>query len=198
MKALRFAAFLFFLLVTLKYSIPGIPAEKPGELNETTPKTWDDAAMATLEVPLANPVGSPKQATSAYYYSFPVRPIYKSYPVYAPGREPKGYIEWLKTQEPEIVWDDKGHQPPLKTEADWIKAGELVFDAPIGYGGTGGTEPTDLYVRDSKYLQETNAPVAGDGTLPFFRYVVEKKGKLSWAVSRAVYAIPALCPMEAF
>jgi len=24
-----------------------------------------------------------------------------------------------------------GHAPPLETEADWIKAGEIVFDYPL-------------------------------------------------------------------
>ena len=38
-----------------------------------------------------------------------LRPIYKSYPVYVPGHESPGhelpaYMEWLKQQEPEIVW----------------------------------------------------------------------------------------------
>src|SRR5262245_42504285 len=97
------------------------------------PKTWDAAAIATHEVPLANPAGSPKHVSSDYYYRIPVRPIYKAYPVYAPGREPAGYMEWLKEREPAILWDDKGHTPPLKTEADWIRAGEIVFDAPIGF-----------------------------------------------------------------
>jgi len=69
--------------------------------------TWDDDAMATLELPLANPIGSPKQVPGSYYYRIAVRPIYKSYPVYAPGHEPPGYIDWLKRQEPVILWDDK-------------------------------------------------------------------------------------------
>jgi hypothetical protein len=56
------------------------------------PRTWDDEAMAALEVPLANPIGSPKQVQAEYYYRIPVRKIYKQYPVYAPGREPAGYM----------------------------------------------------------------------------------------------------------
>ena len=39
----------------------------------TVPKMWDDAAMEKLEVPLANPIGSPKQAPADYYYRIPVR-----------------------------------------------------------------------------------------------------------------------------
>src|ERR1700743_1501239 len=64
------------------------------------PKMWDDEAMSKLEVPLANPVGSPKPVPASYYYRIPVRPIYKMYPVYAPGHEPAGYMDWLKQQEP--------------------------------------------------------------------------------------------------
>src|SRR5450755_2747014 len=70
------------------------------------PKTWDDAAMAALQVPLANPIGSPRNVSVDYYYRIPVRPIYKSYPVYAPGHEPPGYMDWLKQQDPAILWDD--------------------------------------------------------------------------------------------
>ncbi len=67
------------------------------------PRTWDDEAIRTLEVPLADPIGSPKHVSSEYYYRIPVAPIYKSYPIYAPGHEPPGYIEWLKQQDPVIV-----------------------------------------------------------------------------------------------
>src|SRR6185369_13270508 len=84
-----------------------------GAAGPDIPRTWDDDAMAKLEVPLANPIGSPKHASSDYYYRIPVAPIYKNYPVYVPGREPAGYFEWLTQQAPEVVWDDAGHRPPL-------------------------------------------------------------------------------------
>jgi hypothetical protein len=42
------------------------------------PITQDDVAIATLEVPLADPAGSPKHVAVDYYYKIPVRPIYKS------------------------------------------------------------------------------------------------------------------------
>lgn len=100
------------------------------------PKTWDDAEIASLEVPLADPVGSPRHVSTDYYYKIPVRPIFKQYPVYAPGREPKGYMEWLKRQEPQIIWDDRGRKPILDTKADWIRAGEIVFDSPISFNLT--------------------------------------------------------------
>ena len=46
----------------------------------------------------ANPIGSPKHIAAEYYYKIPVRPIYKQYPVYAPGCEPAGYMDWLSTR----------------------------------------------------------------------------------------------------
>jgi hypothetical protein len=140
----------------------------------SVPRVWDDQAIATVEVPLANPVGSPKHISSDYYYKIPVRPIYKSYPVYAPGHDPAGYMDWLMSQEPEVVWDDAGHKPALKTEADWIRAGEMVFDTPIYYTTHRVVALED--VRNPSWYEKTGAPIAKDGTLPYVRYVIRKKG----------------------
>ncbi len=134
------------------------------------PKTWDDEAMANLEVPLADPAHSPKHVSADYYYRIPVRPIYKSYPVFAPGKEPSGYQEWLRQQRPEEVMN----LSKLKTEADWLKAGEIVFDAPTFYDVLVNT--TD--VKDPSWYEKTGVRLAKDGTLPYFRYVVREKGKV--------------------
>jgi hypothetical protein len=145
------------------------------------PKTWDDAAMATLEVPLANPIGSPKHVPASYYYKIPVLPIYKSYTVYAPGHEPPGYMDWLKQQEPPIVWgvDPKTgveHTPPLETKADWIRAGELVFDSPISF--TGDLPDT---IRAALY-RAAGRPVAAHGVNPFSLIVIRQKGRIEVGV----------------
>lgn len=142
------------------------------------PRTWDDQAMATLEVPLANPVGSPKHVPAEYYYRIPVRPIYKSYPVYAPGHEPPGYLDWLKRQDPQIVWDDKGHAPPLRNEGDWIKAGETVFDSDTLFVGEHGGLLTLSEVRDREWYQQTGTPLTREGRVPFLHYVIRKKGDI--------------------
>ena len=93
------------------------------------PRTWNDQALASVELPLASMAVTTEHISSDYYYQMPVRPIYKSYAIYAPGKEPAGYFDELTQREPEIVFDPA----TLKTEADWIKAGELAFDAPIAY-----------------------------------------------------------------
>ena len=81
-------------------------------------------------------------------------------------------MEWLKRQEPIIVWDDKGHAPTLKTEADWVRAGELVFDAPVAYNTTDNIRN----LRNADWYKALNIPVAKDGILPEFQYVIRTKG----------------------
>jgi hypothetical protein len=113
----------------------------------------------SVEIPLADPAGSPKHVSAAYYYKTPVRPIYKQYPVYAPGHEPPGYMNWLQQQDPAIVWDDGGHAPPLKTGADWIKAGEIVFSADVASAGETGGLFTLSEVRDKQWYEKTGMPL---------------------------------------
>jgi hypothetical protein len=137
------------------------------------PKTWDDSALASLQLPLAEPGVSPKDVPADYYYRLPVRPIYRSYPVYHPSKEPAGYLDRLRRLEPEVIWDDRGHRPPLNTDADWIKAGELVFDvAPQR-----NSYPVSS-LRDPAFYVQTRVPVARDGTVPFLRYVVTRKSEV--------------------
>ncbi len=155
----------------------GPPAFRPN-----IPQGWDEGTVVNLQVPLAEPRYSPVEISWEYYYRIPRRLIYKSYPVYAPGREPAGYFDWLKQQEPQVLWgvgyDGQSHAPPLETEADWIKAGELVFDAPIAYDTDpwGASVLSVNEVRSPAWYAAVEPPVGRDGMLPFTRYVIRKKG----------------------
>jgi hypothetical protein len=144
------------------------------------PRTWDDAAMKTLEVPLANPAASPKHVSADYYYRIPVRQIYKQYPVYAPGKEPAGYWEWLQKQEPVVLWDDGHVRPPLRNDADWIKSGESAFDAPVFVDVDGFISVSD--VRNTQGYEESGVPVTQRGIVPFFSYVICEKGKVELGI----------------
>src|SRR5689334_18813308 len=95
--------------------------------SDSGPKMWDDAALSSLDLPLADPSIKLQHGSAADYYRIPQRRIWKSYPVYAPGHEPPGYIEDLEQREPEVAFDAS----QFKSDEDWIKGGELVFDAPI-------------------------------------------------------------------
>ena len=131
------------------------------------PRTWDEEAMASVELPLASTGVPPEHISSDYYYRMSVQPIYKSYPIYAPGREPRGYFERLQQLEPEIAFDPA----KLKTEADWIKAGELVFDAQGAFDSN-----LNLEVRNPAWYEDVRVPLTKDGVMPYRRYVIRKKG----------------------
>jgi hypothetical protein len=137
------------------------------------PRFWDDHQVEKFEVPLANPNYSPRHMSAAEYYALKVRPIYKTYPVYAPGREPVGYREHLKTLEPEILFDSA----KLRTKADWTAAGKLVFES----------EPLLFPAPEKGVFFPTPLPPNADGTLPFFvpgaRYIIRKKGVLEVGIN---------------
>jgi hypothetical protein len=132
------------------------------------PKSWDEQELKSMELPLANAEYTPTFVAADFYYRMNELRIYKSYPVYVPGKEPPGYMEWLAQQEPEIAFDPA----KLKTKEDWIKAGELVFNAPVFYNAL--NQITDL--RDPKWYERTKMPVSKDGIMPFNVYVVRQKG----------------------
>ena len=152
--------FLFFVLASY------IPAFIP-----EIPKTWNEEKLATLELPLADSTIKVKHYPADQYYQLPEMSVYKTYPVYVAGKEPAGYYDWLKQQEPEIVFNAS----QLKTEDDWIKAGELVFDMQIGFTTVDSTFTKDHVIR-SKYWKEMNFPITKDGIVPGISYVVRKKG----------------------
>ena len=95
----KFVALVFVLLLGTTTFIISSQAQK-GRSNSppSIPKIWDEEALATLEVPLPNPEFSPKAVPGDYYYRIPVRRIYKGYPVYIPGKEPPGYLDWLRSR----------------------------------------------------------------------------------------------------
>ena len=149
----------------------GHAQEKGTGVRPAIPQTWDAKALHDMELPL---VGLDKPVTHApleYYNRMPVLTIQKGYPIYHPSTEPKGYLDGLRQKDPETVAFDPTQ---FQTEADWIKAGEHVFHAPdIGRG------PSLEDVHNPDWYKVLDVPVATDGTLPGFRYVIRKKGEVS-------------------
>lgn len=163
------------ILILLAGSVFVVLSQKKSHVTSSSftpmiPRVWDDAEMAQLQLPLIDSTASPKQISSDYYYRIPVRTIYKNYPVYGPGKEPAGYLDWLKQQAPESAFDAGA----LKTEADWIRAGELVFDSPVFYDNI--AQIAD--VRNPEWYEKLGVPATKEGTLPWFRYVIREKGKV--------------------
>ncbi len=135
------------------------------------PRTWRQSDVDRLEVPLANAKYSAVHISEEEYYRIPVRVIYRSYPVYRPGREPAGYLEWLRRQDPLVSFDASN----LKTREDWVTAGALVFNAATSYNPVffGAAQ-----VRDPAFYERAGMPVANDGTIPFARWVIRRKGEV--------------------
>ena len=140
-------------------------------IHSEVPRTWTDSAVSVLEVPLAKPNISPIHISEKDYYQLSARTIYRSYPVYHPDREPAGYMDWLNKQEPQIAFD----ATTLKSAQDWIKAGEVVFNAAISYGPVFFSAQD---VRKPEFFEKTGMPVAKDGTIPFARWVIRRKGQV--------------------
>ncbi len=86
---------------------------------QVIPAFWDAELLHDYELPLATPGMSPTHVSRDYYYALAERPLFKSYPIYHPDREPAGYLERLRQAEPERLFDPA----ILKTDADWIAAG---------------------------------------------------------------------------
>src|SRR4051812_7444100 len=154
--------------VTLLWAATFVLAQKP--YHPEIPKTWDAAALASLEVPQPDPRYSPVAVPIEYYYQVPVRPVYKTYPVYAPSREPAHYIEWLREQEPQVIFDSAR----LRSAGDWIRAGEQVFDAPFGFNFV----ITVADVRSAAWFEHVQPPLTKAGVMPFVAYVIRQKGKV--------------------
>jgi cytochrome c553 len=125
-----------------------------------------------MELPLVGLNKPVKHVPLTFYNEVPILQIARGYPVYHPDKEPKGYMDALRQREPETVTFDVKQ---LKTDDDWIQAGELVFHAP---DSGRGPSVDDVHNRNW-YTKDLDVPVAADGTLPGFRYVIRKKGEVS-------------------
>lgn len=114
--------------VLLLVTISAVAFAQVAVTKPAIPRVWDDAAMSKLDLPLATPGVTPRYPPASYYYSIPELVIYKSYPSRPPaGMTKERYLEWLREQQPEIAFDPG----QLHTQEDWIKAGEIVFYAPM-------------------------------------------------------------------
>lgn len=146
------------------------------EFHPSIPKAWDDSETTSFELPLAQADRSPRYPSAKEYYSLAVRPVYRTYPFYAPDKEPAGYWELLQQKEPEVVFDSA----KLKTKEDWIRAGELVFDQPVAI------VPPTLRTRYQANYRAVPMPTTPEGIVPGWFYLVRKKGVVELGFSSCV------------
>lgn len=128
-------------------------------------RIWDDVELKSITLPPAVPAGKILYLPSDAYYQLKALSIYKTYPIYVPDREPKGYFEWLRNQEPAITFDPQ----KLQTEADWKAAGRIVFEAPTDFA------PAET-IHDRSWFLRVRPPFTKEGIVPAYVYVIRKKG----------------------
>lgn len=139
---------------------------------EEVPAPWSEASLAGYRLPLAGLGRAPKMVSGIAYYALPEVNL-KTYPVYTPDKEPKGYLEWLESRDPEPMVDiDR-----LRTREDWIAAGREVF-----YGRElprfSGSEDNLKLIRDPRVIEAYKLQTTKDGVLLGLRYLVREKGKV--------------------
>jgi hypothetical protein len=99
------------------------------QFNPVVPQTWDMDQLKSMHLPYADSSVKLEFVSEEYYRRIPVRISYKTYPFYMPGYEPKGYYDSLANIDPIVNFKEED----LKTEEDWIKAGELIYELPMNY-----------------------------------------------------------------
>lgn len=137
------------------------------------PKVWDMKKLHAMHLPLPDTSMIMEPVSEAYYYAMPERVSYKTYPFYMPGMEPEGYYERLREQQPEIIFDPA----VLKTEADWIRAGETIYDMPQTFQIMDSAFITSLPAL-AKHWKGFELPTTKDGIIPFLSIVVREKGRI--------------------
>jgi hypothetical protein len=118
------------------------------------------------------------------YYALAVENL-RTYPVYFPGREPAGYWEMLQRVGPQPLIEPER----LTTEADWIKAGQRVFDE-LDQLHLRSLDPNVIATARSPELFKNAEPLP-DGTMPSMRWVPTKTGvALSFANCSNCHVLP--------
>jgi hypothetical protein len=162
MAMLRFAIAIAATLVPLSAQSPV----------QSPVKVWKSEEALSFRLPLAGLAGPPTLISEEQYYALPEQNL-KTYPVYHPDKEPAGYLDWLKSQDPKPLVD----LTRLKTEADWIAAGREVFYGRELPRFSGSSDNLQL-IRNPQVLAAYRVQTTPDGVLLGLRYVVRQKGKV--------------------
>jgi hypothetical protein len=137
-----------------------------------SPRVWQQERVDGFRLPLSHVGKPPTMISERDYYALPETNL-KTYPVYRADKEPPGYVERLKTLDPQPLVDIT----KIKTDADWIAAGREVFYGRELPRFTGSEHSLQL-IRDPKVLAAYKLQTTPDGILIGLRYVVREKGKV--------------------
>src|SRR5580765_600617 len=137
------------------------------------PRIWDAKQLATWATPVAGINVTANFYTEEEYYAAPVDNL-RTYPVYAPDKEPKGYRDWmLKQGAQRLIEPEK-----LKTDRDWVEAGRVVFGG-LDFPVTRTDDPRVMkFLSDADAVRKGGDAITKDGVIPALRWSVDRDGKL--------------------
>ena len=161
--------FLITLVISFSYGFHMLRYDNI-QFGSDIPKVWNIDSLKALHVPLADTTVQVAFLPEDYYYQLEERKIYKSYPFYLKSDEPEEYWAWLESQQPEIAFNPA----TLKTKKDWIRAGELAYEAPILIFPI----QSDFAKQIEEIAKTTGIPAGKEGVFPYYSYVVREKGKV--------------------
>jgi hypothetical protein len=181
-----FRAWLFRAALTALHSGPSIfapevmaqGASQPSSQAVRVPKIWDAKKLAEWATPLAGLNLRPSFYSEEEYYATPIDNL-RTYPVYHPDYQPKGYLESLKALGPRSLIEPE----KLVTERDWLEAGRRVFDELDIVQFRTGDAKAIAWIQDARALKQGSPVMTKDGQFPFFRWVVTKQGKLKLSMA---------------
>ena len=166
------------MLASTSTTLPAEPTQPQTGVALKAPKIWDEEALKTWALPVAGVKSRPNFYSEAEYYAAPVAE-YRTYPVYHPDREPPGYMEWLRAQEPKPVLD----MSEIKSDADWATLGKRVFDE-LDVPRFRTDDPRAINaLRDRELLKDSPATLTADGQYLIYRWVVEARGRVKLSVT---------------
>jgi mono/diheme cytochrome c family protein len=148
-----------------------IPTLLGAQSSNGVAKVWDEKALREWATPVASLNVRPRHFSEKEYYSAPVDNL-RTCPIYYPGREPQGYWEFLQKVGPQpLIEPDK-----IKTEADWIEAGQRVFDELDVPNMRNYDAQLIESMRSAEIHEKMKTPMAPDGTLAGVRWIPTSKG----------------------
>ena len=136
------------------------------------PKVWNNEQLQSMHLPFPDTLVKLSFITEEEYDKLPERVSYKTYPFYMPGSEPPGYYDSLSKIEPVINFNEDN----LKTETDWINAGELIYELPMNFFPLDSAMLSLLPAMAAKW-KAAGVHANKKGIIPFVVISIRKKGK---------------------
>lgn len=134
------------------------------------PKAWSSRELAEWATPNAGLNLGPAHYSEEDYYRAPTD-NYRTYPVYAPGREPAGYWEMLQKIGPRALIT----RSTLQTKEEWINAGRDVFEQ-ADLIALRTYDPQVIALARSPRILAKLKYISPDGSLRLLRWVPTEKG----------------------